>query len=175
MSPMMRTSNPCSRRHAGGGDLWKKLGFQVTEIIRTSLKENLAMIRDTGPICRPCKEVISMPSTFSTAMRQSEYALQTVRSPWRQVPATVALCDYPRRCDPLVIGEATRVWHRCSEDASRGGVGIPPITTLMRRRELDCRSRSRRATCAVRWSDSGNGAERMSGDHHSDLATENGL
>lgn len=89
----------------------KSWDFQVTDIIKTSLKENLAMIRDTVRyLVGHGKEVIFDAEHFFDGYADNpEYALQTVRVAVDAGATSVALCDTRGGAIPSFIATATKV------------------------------------------------------------------
>ena len=73
----------------------KSWDFQVTEIIKTTLEENLAMIRETCEYCRENgKKVIYDAEHFFTAFVQNkEYAMQTLQAAVDGGAELVCLCE----------------------------------------------------------------------------------
>jgi len=89
----------------------KSWDFQVTDIIRTSLEENLAMIRDTvGFLVAHDKEVIFDAEHFFDGYADNpSYALKTVRTAAEAGAASIALCDTRGGAIPSFVADATRV------------------------------------------------------------------
>jgi 2-isopropylmalate synthase len=89
----------------------KSWDFQVTDIIRTSLKENLAMIRDTiAYLVSHGKEVIfDAEHFFDGYLANPTYAMETVMVAVEAGAASVALCDTRGGVIPSVIAKATKV------------------------------------------------------------------
>ena len=73
----------------------KSWDFQVTDILRTSLDENIEMIKDTvSYLVNQKKEVIFDAEHFFDGYKENkEYALKTVKSAQEAGATTVVLCD----------------------------------------------------------------------------------
>src|SRR3989338_1465347 len=73
----------------------KSWDFHVTEVFKTSLKENLAMIHDTVSYLKSKKlKVIYDAEHFFDGFRENpEYAIQTIREAVRAGADTIVLCD----------------------------------------------------------------------------------
>ncbi|MGD8114178.1 MAG: citramalate synthase, partial [Sphaerochaetaceae bacterium] len=73
----------------------KSWDFQVTDIIRTTLKENLAMISDTVAYMTSCnKKVIFDAEHFYDGYIETEkYAIETIRAAVDAGAVSFALCD----------------------------------------------------------------------------------
>jgi 2-isopropylmalate synthase len=87
----------------------KSWDFQVTDIIRTTLQENLAMIGDTIKyLVDHGKEVIFDAEHFYDGYAENpEYALQTVFAAAEAGAASIALCDTRGGAVPSFIRSAT--------------------------------------------------------------------
>jgi 2-isopropylmalate synthase len=88
----------------------KSWDFQVTDIIRTSLEENLAMIRDTvGYLVRSGKEVVFDAEHFFDGYEENrQYAMESVQVAAEAGAASIVLCDTRGGAVPSLIGSATR-------------------------------------------------------------------
>lgn len=88
----------------------KASAFQVTEVLQTTLEENLAMIRDSvGLIARAPREVIFDAEHFFDGWKQNpDYALQTIQAAVQAGASAVVLCDTNGGTMPDVIAAATR-------------------------------------------------------------------
>ena len=88
----------------------KSWDFQVTDIIRTTLEENLAMIRDTiGYMVSQGKGVIFDAEHFYDGyIENKEYALKTVLEAAEAGAQSIALCDTRGGTIPSIIADATR-------------------------------------------------------------------
>jgi 2-isopropylmalate synthase len=92
--------DPCLRALLGSeapvvtivGKTWD---MQVTDVLQTSLQENLAMIRDSIAHCRAAgrKVFYDAEHFFDGYRSNSEYALQTLRTAAEAGAAAVILCD----------------------------------------------------------------------------------
>ncbi len=89
----------------------KSWDFQVTDIIRTSLKQNLAMIADTiSYLVNHGKEVVFDAEHYFDGYRANpEYALETVMVACAAGASSVALCDTRGGVLPSAIATATKV------------------------------------------------------------------
>ena len=87
----------------------KSWDFQVTDIIRTTLKENLQMIGDTiAYLVAQGKQVIfDAEHFFDGYSLNREYAIETVRSAIQAGATTVALCDTRGGSLPSFVARAT--------------------------------------------------------------------
>jgi 2-isopropylmalate synthase len=87
----------------------KSWDFQVTDIIRTSLKENLSMIRDTvSYLVSNGKEVVFDAEHFFDGYEENqEYAMETVRVAAEAGASSIALCDTRGGAVPSFIARAT--------------------------------------------------------------------
>ncbi len=88
----------------------KSWDFQVTDIIRTTLKENLAMISDTVAYMTSCnKKVIFDAEHFYDGYIENEkYAIETIRAAVDAGAVSIALCDTRGGTVPSLIGSITR-------------------------------------------------------------------
>ena len=87
----------------------KSWDFQVTDIIRTNLTENLAMIRDTVKyLVSHGKEVVFDAEHFFDGYDENrEYAMETVRVAAEAGASSIVLCDTRGGAIPSFIGKAT--------------------------------------------------------------------
>lgn len=87
----------------------KSWDFQVTDIIRTSLKENLAMIHDTiSFLVNHGKEVVFDAEHFFDGYIENQlYAMETVLQAAAAGASSIALCDTRGGAVPSQISEAT--------------------------------------------------------------------
>lgn len=87
----------------------KSWDFQVTDIIRTTLKENLAMIHDTiSFLVEHGKEVVfDAEHFFDGYVEHESYALETVMVAASAGAASIALCDTRGGAIPSEIAKAT--------------------------------------------------------------------
>lgn len=88
----------------------KSWDFHVTDIIRTTLEENLAMISDTIDFfVRQGKEVIFDAEHFFDGYKaNSQYALKTLEAASRAGAKTLVLCETNGGALPLQVHEATK-------------------------------------------------------------------
>lgn len=88
----------------------KSWDFQVTDIIRTSLAENLAMIRDTVGYLAQCgKEVVFDAEHFFDGYEENrQYAMESVHVAAEAGAASIVLCDTRGGAVPSFIASATR-------------------------------------------------------------------
>ena len=88
----------------------KSWDFQVTDIIRTSLEENLAMIRDTvGYLARNGKEVVFDAEHFFDGYEENrQYAMESVQVAAEAGASSIVLCDTRGGAVPSLIASATR-------------------------------------------------------------------
>ncbi|MGE0075534.1 MAG: citramalate synthase [Sphaerochaetaceae bacterium] len=87
----------------------KSWDFQVTDIIRTSLDENLAMIRDTvGYLVQSGKEVVFDAEHFFDGYEENrQYAMDSVLVAAEAGAASIVLCDTRGGAVPSLIASAT--------------------------------------------------------------------
>ena len=87
----------------------KSWDFQVTDIIRTTLKENLLMIQDTvSYLVSNGKEVVFDAEHFFDGYDENqEYAMETVRVAAQAGASSIALCDTRGGAVPSFIAKAT--------------------------------------------------------------------
>ena len=87
----------------------KSWDFQVTDIIRTSLDENLAMIRDTvGYLVQSGKEVVFDAEHFFDGYEENrQYAMDSVLVAAEAGAASIVLCDTRGGAVPSLIARAT--------------------------------------------------------------------
>ena len=88
----------------------KTSAFHATEVLRVSLEENLAMIRDTVKYLRECgREVIYDAEHFFDGWKlDPEYAAKTVRAAAEAGACLVVLCDTNGGTMPEEIAELTK-------------------------------------------------------------------
>lgn len=88
----------------------KSWDMQVTEIIRTTTEENIAMIRDTVEYFAALKrEVIFDAEHFFDGYKANpEYALQTIKAAAEAGASRIVLCDTNGGCFPEEIYEMTK-------------------------------------------------------------------
>lgn len=102
----------------------KSWTFQVTDIIKTTLSENLAMIRDTcAYLCANGRKVIYDAEHFFTGyLDNSEYAIKTLEAAVEGGASVLSLCETKGGCmikDCQKIVEAV-----CKQFVGRAVVGI---------------------------------------------------
>jgi len=87
----------------------KSWDFQVTDIIRTTLKENLAMIRDTiSFLVEKGKEVVfDAEHFFDGYLENPTYAMETVMVAAEAGASSIALCDTRGGVVPSQVAKAT--------------------------------------------------------------------
>ncbi|HCG63804.1 MAG TPA: citramalate synthase [Sphaerochaeta sp.] len=87
----------------------KSWDFQVTDIIRTSLDENLAMIRDTvGYLVQSGKEVVFDAEHFFDGYEENrQYTMDSVLVAAEAGAASIVLCDTRGGAVPSLIASAT--------------------------------------------------------------------
>ncbi len=105
----------------------KSWDFQVTDIIRTTLQENLAMIEDTiSFLVKHGKEVVFDAEHFFDGYRENQdYAMQTVMAAAAAGASSIALCDTRGGEIPSVIAQATtHVVQQLAKDYPDVVVGI---------------------------------------------------
>ena len=87
----------------------KSWDFQVTDIIRTSLDENLAMIRDTvGYLVQSGKEVVFDAEHFFDGYEENrQYAMDSVQVAAEAGATSIVLCDTRGGAVPSLIAGAT--------------------------------------------------------------------
>ncbi|MDD3366970.1 MAG: citramalate synthase [Sphaerochaetaceae bacterium] len=105
----------------------KSWDFQVTDIIRTSLKENLAMIRDTIEyLVSHGKEVVFDAEHFFDGYNENpSYAMECLFVAAAAGAASIALCDTRGGATPSFVGQATKdVVEALSKQYSKVIVGI---------------------------------------------------
>ncbi len=102
------------------GKVW---GLHVEKVLRTSLDENLKMLRDSVELCRNRdREVILMAEHFFDALRDSpDYAMQFVKIALEAGANTVVLADSNGSSLPAFIQEGVK---RVLEIAGESGVGV---------------------------------------------------
>jgi 2-isopropylmalate synthase len=88
----------------------KSWDFHVTDIIRTTLEENLNMIRDTVSFLKAeGKEVVFDAEHFFDGYKANrEYALKTLEAAKEAGADSLALCDTNGGCFPFEITEITK-------------------------------------------------------------------
>jgi 2-isopropylmalate synthase len=89
----------------------KSWDFQATEILRTTLEENLKMIYDTiAFFVEKGKEVIYDAEHFYDGyIDNPEYALETIKVAAEAGASSIALCETRGGCIPSLVKEATEV------------------------------------------------------------------
>lgn len=88
----------------------KSWDFHVSDILRTTLKENLAMIRDTVRFLKDSgREVVfDAEHFFDGYMANPSYALETVMAAAEAGASSIALCDTRGGAVPSFIASATK-------------------------------------------------------------------
>jgi 2-isopropylmalate synthase len=88
----------------------KSWDFQVTDIIKTTLKENLNMIRDTIEylISEGKKVIFDAEHFFDGYIENKKYAMQSIIEAAKAGAKSIALCDTRGGVIPSVIARATK-------------------------------------------------------------------
>ncbi len=88
----------------------KSWDFQVTDIIKTTLKENLNMIKDTVEylIGEGKKVIFDAEHFFDGYIENKKYAMQSIIEAAKAGAASIALCDTRGGTIPSVIASATK-------------------------------------------------------------------
>ena len=102
----------------------KTSAFHVTEVLRVSLEENLAMIRDTVKYLRECgREVIYDAEHFFDGWKlDPEYAAKTVRAAAEAGACLVVLCDTNGGTMPEEIAALTKAAQAALPRAGRNSL-----------------------------------------------------
>ena len=128
----------------------KASAFQATEVLRTTLDENLAMIRDSvAYLVRAGREVIFDAEHFYDGWKQNrDYALRAVQTAAEAGARLVMLCDTNGGSMPDEVAEITAA--AVARPARAGGRPLPQ-RLRSGRGQLAGRRRGRRgATCRAR-------------------------
>jgi 2-isopropylmalate synthase len=100
----------------------KTSDFHVTEVLRVSLEENLAMIGDSVQYLVSCgREVFYDAEHFFDGWKSnSDYALRTIRAAAKAGASVVVLCDTNGGSMPEEIAELTRTAREALEEFGTG-------------------------------------------------------
>ncbi len=103
----------------------KTSAFHVTEVLRVSLEENLAMIAETIKYLRDCgREVIYDAEHFFDGWKlDAEYAAKTIRAAAEAGAKLVVLCDTNGGSMPEEIWQLTKAAQKALERS--GGHSLP--------------------------------------------------
>ncbi|HAY79272.1 MAG TPA: citramalate synthase [Planctomycetaceae bacterium] len=117
MQALLAAESPCC---TVVGKTWD---FHVTEVLRVSLEENLAMIRDSVSfLAEAGREVIyDAEHFFDGWKRNSEYAAETIRAAAEAGASLVVLCDTNGGSMPAEVAAMTKA---ASEALEASGVNV---------------------------------------------------
>ncbi|MBW2377580.1 MAG: citramalate synthase, partial [Deltaproteobacteria bacterium] len=100
----------------------KTWNMHVTEVLRTSLEENLRMVEESVTFLRQNgrRVIYDAEHFFDGYKADAEYALETLRAAARGGAETLALCDTNGGSMPWEIEEMVKVVHEALPDARLG-------------------------------------------------------
>jgi len=100
----------------------KTWNMHVTEVLRTSLEENLRMVEESVTFLRQNgrRVIYDAEHFFDGYKSDAEYALETLRAAARGGAETLALCDTNGGSMPWEIEEMVKVVHEALPDARLG-------------------------------------------------------